>query len=175
MPESLAIPSVSAPPPPPQPVAPVAPPPQPVAPPPQPVTPQPRPVNKTGPGNLGTPATNIRTQPSPKGTNAAAPKITPQGQPQPQAPTASVATNAPKKSPSPAPSSSGAPSRGKALLDNAAETARSVAAGKGNARTLGILGAAALLGVGVASSRSKRSIPQDQGTYMDDSRRRLEY
>lgn len=129
---------------------------------------------RTGPADVGR-QTNVRTSPAPKGTSPSAPKITPQGQPKPKPPNASVTTNAPKTSPSPSPISSGAPTKARNALDNAAETARNVAKGHGNARTLGILGAAALLGVGVASTRSKKSVPQDQGTYIDESRRRLGY
>jgi hypothetical protein len=89
-------------------------------------------------------------------------------------PTGAVTTNAPKVTPN-TPPSSGAPSKAKTLLDDAAEAARNVARGHGNAKALGIAGAAALLGVGYASTRSKKSVQRDQGTYMDQSRRDLGY
>jgi hypothetical protein len=132
--------------------------------------PPPKP-KRTGPGDLGT-STDIRTTPKPKGADAAAPKA---GASTKEADTvAAITTDAPRVTPD-VPKSSGAPSKGKSLLDNAAEAAKNVAKGHGNARTLGIVGAATLLGVGYASTRSKKSVQRDQGTYMDESRRDLGY
>jgi len=134
-------------------------------------SPPPKPKRK-GPGDLGAP-TDIRTTPKPKGTDAAAPAPTSTSV-TPKTPTAIVTTDTPKVKPT-TPPSSGSPSKGKSLLDNAAETAKNIAKGHGNARTLGIVGAATLLGVGYASTRSKKSVQRDQGTYMDQSRRDLGY
>ena len=127
---------------------------------------------RRGPGDLGT-RVDIRTEPSIKGTDAAAPPPT-GASVTPKTPTATVTTDAPKVKPT-APPSSGAPPKGPSLMDNAAETARNIAKGHGNAKTLGIIGAATLLGVGYASTRNKKNVPRDQGTYMDESRRRLGY
>ena len=133
--------------------------------------PPPKP-KRTGPAGVSKP-TAVRTSPVPKGTDAAAPAPTGTSV-TPKTPIAAVTTDAPKVKPV-VPKSSGAPSKGKSLLDNAAETARNIAKGHGNARTLGIVGAASLLGIGYASTRSKKSVQRDQGTYMDESRRDLGY
>jgi len=129
---------------------------------------------RTGPGDLGKP-TNIRTTPSAHGADVAAPHA---GATTTTAAdvVAEVTTDAPKVKVT-APPSSGAPpnKKTKSLLDDAAEAARNVAKGHGNARTLGIVGAATLLGVGVASTRSKNSVQRGSGTYMDESRRDLGY
>jgi len=130
-------------------------------------------IPRTGPGDLGRP-TNIRTTPSPKGTDAAAPKAGTVTTGAADA-TAKVTTDAPKVKATTPPSSGAPPKTTKSLLDDAAEAARNVARGHGNARTLGIVGAATLLGVGYASTRSKKSVQRDSGTYMDESRRKLEY
>jgi hypothetical protein len=127
---------------------------------------------RRGPGDLGT-RVPIRTEPSLKGADAAAPPPT-GASVTPKTPTAAVTTDAPKTSPTTT-TSSGAPPKTKSLLDDAAEAARNVARGHGNARTLGIVGAATLLGVGYATTRNKKNSPRDQGTYMDESRRRLGY
>lgn len=136
------------------------------------VEPPPVKPKRTGPAGVSKPTT-VRTTPVPKGTDAAAPAPTGTSV-TPKTPIAAVTTDAPKVKPV-VPKSSGAPSKGKSLLDNAAETARNIAKGHGNARTLGIVGAATLLGVGYASTRSKKSVAGDQGTYMDQSRRDLGY
>lgn len=133
-------------------------------------------VPTTGPVDPGRPTisvgstADIRTTPSPKGTDAAAPRAGAAAKAADA--TAKVTTDAPKVVPAVSPSS-GAPRRGKSLVDNAAETARNIARGHGNARTMGIIGAATLLGIGVASNRSKKTIERDQGTYLDESRRRM--
>jgi hypothetical protein len=128
-------------------------------------------VPRTGPSDLGRP-TGIRTTPSAHGADVAAPHAGTGTKAADVA--AEVTTDAPKVRVT-NPPSSGAPSKTKTLLDDAAEAARNVARGHGNAKTLGIAGAAALLGVGYVSTRNKNNPPRNQGTYMDESRRRLGY
>jgi hypothetical protein len=125
---------------------------------------------RRGPGDIGKPADDIRTRPSSRGADAASTTTT---TPKPPPTTGSVAMDPPKVTT--APPSSGAPSKAKTLLDDAAEAARNVARGHGNAKALGIAGAAALLGVGYASTKSKKSVNREDGTYMDQSRRDLGY
>ena len=128
-------------------------------------------VPRTGPSDLGRP-TGIRTTPSAHGADGAAPHAGTGTKAADVA--AEVTTDAPKVRVT-NPPSSGAPSKTKTLLDDAAEAARNVARGHGNAKALGIAGAAALLGVGYVSTRNKNNPPRNQGTYMDESRRRLGY
>ena len=128
-------------------------------------------VPRTGPSDLGRP-TGIRTTPSAHGADGAAPHAGTGTKAADVA--AEVTTDAPKVRVT-NPPSSGAPSKTKTLLDDAAEAARNIARGHGNAKALGIAGAAALLGVGYVSTRNKNNPPRNQGTYMDESRRRLGY
>ena len=128
-------------------------------------------VPRTGPSDLGRP-TGIRTTPSAHGADEAAPHAGTGTKAADVA--AEVTTDAPKVRVT-NPPSSGAPSKTKTLLDDAAEAARNIARGHGNAKALGIAGAAALLGVGYVSTRNKNNPPRNQGTYMDESRRRLGY
>jgi hypothetical protein len=128
-------------------------------------------VPRRGPGDIGKPADDIRTRPSSRGADAASTTTTTTPKPPPT--NGSVAMDPPKVTT--APPSSGAPSKYKTLLDDAAEAARNVARGHGNAKALGIAGAAALLGVGYASTKSKKSVNREDGTYMDQSRRDLGY
>jgi hypothetical protein len=129
---------------------------------------------RTGPGDLGRP-TNIRTTPSAHGADVAAPHAGATATTTAADVVAEVTTDAPKVKVTAPPSSAAPPKTTNSLLDDAAEAARNVARGHGNARTLGIVGAATLLGVGYASTRSKKSVQRDSGTYMDESRRRLGY
>jgi len=129
----------------------------------EPVSPASESVDKAktarkGPSDLGT-AADIKTKPTVDGAKRPTVDI-----PAPPAngtsvssnnATAAVTTNAPKVSPDSAPPSSGAPRKAKSLMDDAFDTARNVAKGTGNARNLGIIGAATLLGAGAFTMRKK--------------------
>jgi hypothetical protein len=129
----------------------------------EPVSPASESVDKAktarkGPSDLGTPA-DIKTKPTVEGTKRPIvdiPTPPPTGtSTSPNNATAAVTTNAPQVSPNPAPPSSGSPPKGKSLMDDAFNTARNVAKGTGNARNLGIIGAATLLGAGAFTMRKK--------------------
>lgn len=125
------------------------------------------------PSNLGK-KTDLRTRPKPKGTDIAAPKVTPHGQVKPptsvREPVTKVtdSTTAASKTQAKVTSQTVASTddavqavtnvkrvsqRGKTLLDNGMDTAKNLASG--NARTMGIAGAAALLGVGAFGMRRR--------------------
>lgn len=125
------------------------------------------------PSNLGK-KTDLRTRPNPKGTDIAAPKVTPHGQVKPptsvREPVTKVtdSTTAASKTQAKVTSQTVASTddavqavtnvkrvsqRGKTLLDNGMDTAKNLASG--NARTMGIAGAAALLGVGAFGMRRR--------------------
>ena len=139
----------------------------------EPVSPASESVDKAktarkGPSDLGTPA-DIKIKPTVDGTKR--PTVDIPAPPangtstSPNNATASLTTNAPQTSPNPAPPSSGAPPKGKSLMDDAFNTARNVAKGTGNARNLGIIGAATLLGAGAFTMRKKSE--QDMQRRMD--------
>lgn len=135
--------------------------------------PPPQKTPRKGPGDLGSPS-DVRTRPKPLGTDTAAPQVTPDGTTKPptSVPTpttsnttaATAANNAQAKVTSQAVTQTDdavdsvskvkrVSTRGKTLLDNGMDTARKLASG--NARAMGIAGAAALLGAGAFAMRRK--------------------
>ena len=154
-------------------------------------------ATKKGPIDIGKPVDDIRTSPTARGTDAASGgSVTPSGtphnvattqnlttkntnptttQPKAQAKINSQTTASGTNIATNRPAGPGNTQKAKGLLDNGLKTAQDLAGG--NARLMGIAGIAGLLGVGVASSRSrtKQNPPPDRGTYMDRSRQDLDY
>jgi hypothetical protein len=135
--------------------------------------PPPQKTPRKGPGDLGAPS-DVRTRPKPLGTDTAAPQVTPNGTTKPptSVPTpttsntapATAANNAQAKVTSQAVTQTDdavdaatkvkrVTNRGRGLLDDGMQTAKNLASG--NARTMGIAGAAALLGAGALAMRRK--------------------
>ena len=154
-------------------------------------------ATKKGPIDIGKPVDDIRTSPTARGTDAASGgSVTPSGTPHNVATTQNLTTKNTNPTTTPPkaqakinsqttasgtniatnrPAGPGNTQKAKGLLDNGLKTAQDLAGG--NARLMGIAGIAGLLGVGVASSRSrtKQNPPPDRGTYMDRSRQDLDY
>ena len=154
-------------------------------------------ATKKGPIDIGKPVDDIRTSPTARGTDAASGgSVTPSGTPHNVATTQDLTTKNTNPTTTPPkaqakinsqttasgtniatnrPAGPGNTQKAKGLLDNGLKTAQDLAGG--NARLMGIAGIAGLLGVGVASSRSrtKQNPPPDRGTYMDRSRQDLDY
>lgn len=145
------------------------------------------PPTRRGPGDLGKSADDIRKRPTPKGTDAASAKITPDGTIKPPAPQvtpnntpvtsavtqpttqAQVTSNAVTKTDDAINSVTTVKrvtQKGRGILDDGMETARKLASG--NARTMGIAGAAALLGAGALSMRNRSK--EDIQTRLDRQR-----
>jgi hypothetical protein len=136
--------------------------------------------SRSGPGNIGRSADDIRTRPTPKGSDAASARVTDSGAgrpvvdiptappkpkvqpttgattPDPQAVSAKIASNPSQPAVNVADQTSDAKRMQRItrkLADDGMQTARNLASG--NARAMGIAGAAALLGVGAYSIRDK--------------------
>ena len=137
---------------------------------------------------VGTPTDDIRVTPRNRGADSAS-----GGKSKPKAQSSPINTSTQNPKPKPDPSAkitsnpppSGEPTlkigstepskvttKPKGLIDNGMKTAQDLASG--NARAMGIAAAAGLLGVGIAMSNRKRTIAPDDGTYLSQSRAKLE-
>jgi hypothetical protein len=136
--------------------------------------------------NVGTPTDDIRVTPRNRGADSAS-----GGKSKPKAQSSPINTSTQNPKPDPSakitsnPPLSGEPTlkigssepskvttKPKGLMDNGMKTAQDLASG--NARAMGIAAAAGLLGVGIAMSNRKRTIAPDDGTYLSQSRAKLE-
>ena len=160
------------------------------------------PPKKKGPSNIGKPSGDIRTSPTnigadpASGGKATSPTVTPSGTPHNAATTQNLTTKntnptttGPKtqakinsqttasgaSTATNRPAGPGSTKKARDLIDNGLRTAQDLAGG--NARLMGIAGVAGLLGVGVMASRNrtKQNPGTERGTYMDESRRKMQY